>query len=66
VNSLPLNDRHIDNAMVKAAAPAVRWREMLESGQYQTIRETAAGEKINESYVGRVLRLTLLAPTSSR
>ncbi len=26
------------------------------------IREIAAAEKINESYVGRVLRLTLLAP----
>ena len=54
--------RHIDNAMVKAIARAFRWREMLESGEYATIREIAAAEKINESYVGRVLRLTLLAP----
>ena len=54
--------RHIDNAMVKAIARAFRWREMLESGKYATIREIAATEKINESYVGRVLRLTLLAP----
>ena len=54
--------RHIDNAMIKAIARAFRWREMLESGQYQTIREIASAEKINESYVGRVLRLTLLAP----
>ena len=29
---------------------------------YATIAEIAAAEKINESYVGRVLRLTLLAP----
>jgi hypothetical protein len=54
--------RHVDNAMVKAIARAFRWREMLESGEYATIREIAAAEKINESYVGRVLRLTLLAP----
>ena len=54
--------RHIDNAMVKAIARAFRWREMLESGNYATIREIAAAEQINESYVGRVLRLTLLAP----
>lgn len=54
--------RHIDNAMVKAIARAFRWRDLLESGQYQTIREIAVAEKINESYVGRVLRLTLLAP----
>ncbi|MCX7313771.1 MAG: hypothetical protein NTV56_19135 [Alphaproteobacteria bacterium] len=35
---------------------------MLESGEYTTIREIANAEKINETYVGRVLRLTLLAP----
>ena len=54
--------RHIDDAMVKAIARAFRWREMLESGEYATIREIANAEKINETYVGRVLRLTLLAP----
>lgn len=54
--------RHIDNAMVKAIARAFRWREMLESGTHATIAEIAAAEKINESYIGRVLRLTLLAP----
>ena len=37
-------------------------REMLENGTHATIAEIAAAEKINESYVGRVLRLTLLAP----
>jgi hypothetical protein len=54
--------RHIDNAMVKAIARAFRWREMLENGTHATIAEIAATEKINETYVGRVLRLTLLAP----
>jgi hypothetical protein len=54
--------RRIDNAMVKAIARAFRWREMLENGTHATIAEIAAAEKINESYVGRVLRLTLLAP----
>lgn len=52
----------IDNAMVKAIARAFRWRHMLESGQYATVREIAGAEKINETYVGRLLRLTLLAP----
>jgi hypothetical protein len=54
--------RRIDNAMVKAIARAFRWREMLENGTHATISEIATAEKINESYVGRVLRLTLLAP----
>jgi hypothetical protein len=54
--------RHIDEAMVKAIGRAFRWREMLENGTHATIAEIAAAEKINESYVSRVLRLTLLAP----
>jgi DNA-binding IscR family transcriptional regulator len=48
--------------MVKAIVQAFRWREMLENGTHATIAEIAAAEKINETYVGRVLRLTLLAP----
>jgi hypothetical protein len=61
-STMALIRRHVDNAMVKAIARAFRWREMLETGKYSTVREIAAAEKINESYVGRVLRLTLLAP----
>lgn len=34
----------------------------METGSYGTINELAAAEKINSSYVSRVLRLTLLAP----
>ncbi len=48
--------------MVKAIARAFRWRKLLESGAYRTVEEIAAAEKINPSYVSRVLRLTLLAP----
>jgi hypothetical protein len=40
----------------------IRDKFALESGEYSTIREIASAENINESYVGRVLRLTLLAP----
>lgn len=54
--------RHVDNAMVKAIARAFRWQHMLESGEVATIQDLAAAEKINSSYVSRVLRLTLLAP----
>ena len=45
-----------------AVTQAFRWREMQENRTHATIAELAAAEKINESYVGRVLRLTLLAP----
>ena len=52
----------IDNTMVKALSRAFRWRKLLESGVYATVEEIAKAEKINTSYVSRVLRLTLLAP----
>jgi hypothetical protein len=52
----------IDNGMVKALARAHRWQKMLDAGRYQTVRDLAASENINLSYVARVLRLTLLAP----
>jgi hypothetical protein len=52
----------IDNTLVKAIVRAHRWRDMLESGDYATARDLAKAENINESYLGRVLRLTLLAP----
>lgn len=55
-------ERRIDGAMIKAVARAFRWREMLEDGTHATITEIAAAEKINQSYVCRILRLTLLAP----
>ena len=52
----------IDNTLVKALARAHRWNRLLESGRYGTAAELAAAERINPSYVSRVLRLTLLAP----
>ncbi len=51
-----------DSTLVKALARAFRWRRMMETGRYGTIDELPAAEKINSSYVSRLLRLTLLAP----
>ena len=52
----------IDSTLVKAVVRAHRWRDMLETGQRATVRDLAKAEGINESYLSRVLRLTLLAP----
>ena len=52
----------IDSALVKAIARAHRWQRMLESGEFSSMTELAEAEKVNRSYVCRVLRLTLLAP----
>jgi hypothetical protein len=40
--------------MVKAV-PASQWRRLQESGTHATVEESAAAEKINASYMGRVL-----------
>ncbi len=52
----------VDSTMVKAIARAHRWKRLLESGRFGSVAELAAAEKINQSYLCRVLRLTLLAP----
>jgi hypothetical protein len=52
----------MDNTMVKAIARAFRWRKLIETGVCATVTEIAAAERINTSYVSRVLRLALLAP----
>jgi hypothetical protein len=52
----------VDNTMVKALSRAYRWKRMLESGEFVTVQDLAAAEKINPSYFSRVLRLALLGP----
>jgi hypothetical protein len=55
----------VDNTIVKALVRAHRWRGMLESRLFATVRDVAKAEKINEAYLCRVLRLTLLSPKIS-
>ena len=52
----------VDNTMVKAIARAHRWKRLMASGKFASVTELAEAEKINQSYLCRVLRLTLLAP----
>ena len=58
----PLPKATIDNTLVKAIARAFRWQAMLENGTYGCIEDIARAERINGSFVGRIVRLTLLAP----
>jgi len=43
-------------------ARAHRWRELLEEGRYASVRALAQALGVDNSYVARLLRLTLLAP----
>jgi hypothetical protein len=52
----------VDTALIKAVVRAHRWRQMLESGEYSSSAELAKAEKVNDSYLSRILRLTLIAP----
>jgi len=51
-----------DPALLKALARAFRYQRLLDEGQYASISEMAAAERIDRGYLGRVLQLTLLAP----
>jgi hypothetical protein len=52
----------VDSALVKAVVRAHRWRQMIESGEYASSAKLAKAKKVNDSYLSRILRLTLLAP----
>lgn len=38
------------------------WQEMIDNGKITNIRELAKIMNVNESYVGRTIRLTMLSP----
>jgi hypothetical protein len=51
-----------DPTLLKALARAFRWKRMLEDGGYASVSDIAKAEKLDRTYVGDILRLTLLAP----
>jgi len=48
-SSRPLSEHH-------------RWQRMLDEGRFASVRELAEAERVGHSYVGRILRVTLLGP----
>lgn len=58
--------RHVatnaDPALLKALGRAFRWKRLLDDGTYASVSDIARAEKLDRTYVGDVLRLTLLAP----
>jgi hypothetical protein len=51
-----------DETLIRALVRAHRWNRMLEAGKCRSIAEIAEAEKIDRSFVSRLLDLTLLAP----
>lgn len=50
------------DSLVIAPARAHRWKMLLESGKYRSIGDLARAINMDNSYVARLLNLTLLAP----
>ncbi len=51
-----------DEKLLKALARAYKWQKQIALGKYQNAREIEEAEKINHSYVQRVMRMMLLSP----
>jgi len=51
-----------DPALVKALARAHRYQRILDQGRHASLTELAAAEKVDRSFLGKLLSLTLLAP----
>ncbi len=51
-----------DGTALRALARAWRWHRLLEAGRYPSIKALARAEGVHHAYVGKLLRLTLLAP----
>lgn len=58
----PARTRNEVTPAVRTLARAFRWRKLLESGVHTAIEDISVAESVTASYVGRVLRLTLLSP----
>lgn len=51
-----------NNALATNLARAGQWQEQLESGEFTTLEELAKANKVDRTYVGRILQLTSLSP----
>jgi hypothetical protein len=66
VSVLPTAPRQVTTnaapALLKALGRAFRWKRKLDEGTYASVSDIARTEKLDRTYVGDLLRLTLLAP----
>ncbi|MEO5347944.1 MAG: hypothetical protein H7834_16445 [Magnetococcus sp. YQC-9] len=51
-----------DETLAKLVAKAHKWLKLIEGRKVASVRALAELEKVDESYMSKVLRLTLLAP----
>ena len=51
-----------NQTLIEAIAKAHCWQEQLESGVYSSLEDLARTHGVDRTYIGRMLRLTSLAP----
>ncbi len=51
-----------EEPLLTALARAFHWQELIDSGRYASVMELAEALDVDRSYVGRIMRLALLAP----
>ncbi len=54
--------RPTQEPLITALARAFHWQELIDIGRYASITELAETLGVDRSYVGRIMRLALLAP----
>ena len=55
-------DNGANRTLIEAIARGHRWQAQLESGEYPSLEDLAHAVGFDRTYVGRMLRLTSLAP----
>lgn len=59
----PGSERSVtEDPLVRALVKARRWQRMLESGEATTIKDLAAKEGVDRTYMARLLKLNVLSP----
>lgn len=58
----PQDEPRTNETLALTIARAHRWRDLLDEGRFHSVSELAREVGLSHVYVGRLLRLTLLAP----
>jgi len=61
-DQLSRDERMQDPHILRAIGRAWGWRQKMETGQFATVVDLAAKEKLSDRFVSRQLRLAYLAP----
>ena len=59
---IPDSPSDVQAALVQALGRAFAWLQAIESGEFRSVSDLARGLDVDNSYVGRILKLTTLAP----